>query len=531
MPGAGLLASGHSPIAVNLRRRVHVLGATALSSYAGMAVLSYVQAPALWRHEDAPHTKAFFEGLAAWLQPVLPAPAAWLSGNPLFDSPSSVILSYWVPLAVVSTVVLALVMFLSRHGERTNADLAKLLFNWSLAFAAVCALAFPVFTQDFWLSAAWGRMIAAGLNPYYTLFTADTLTGLPLDHFPMPMSYGPLWGLVSGAVMFVAGASVLASALLFKATLAIAWIASLYLVSRITGHAAPRDRCLAIAVFGWTPVGVSQSLAEGHNDIAMVALALLWLLGLMRGWQAAPAALAASTLCKYATAPLFIIDAIHAMRSAKADWRSYVLRLTATTAFALAIMAVFYRSPQFFDGIRVVNEWHFLRPLDAVQAIELMLGLSLWPLRIAAFAVFPILAVHTVWTAWREPVFARLIQASIALMASILFAAASHVWPWYAVWGLGLAALAPTWWLSRFIIGVAVLAPFTLASWWVEPFAHHREVAALVMYGGAFAWMVFTRPGSVTKETVRETGRPLPGVEARPVDRPGFHIERTGTHG
>jgi alpha-1,6-mannosyltransferase len=272
-------------------------------------------------------------------------------------------------------------------------------------------------------------------------------------------------------------------------------------------------------------------LAEGHNDIAMVALALLWLLGLMRGWRAAPIALAASALCKYATAPLFILDAIHAIRYAKAGWRSFTLRLAATTAFALAIMAVFYRSPQFFDGIRVVNQWHFLRPVDAVHAIELTLGLSLLPLRFAVFAVFPVLAVHAVWTAWKVPTCQRLIQAAVALVASIIFAAASHVWPWYAVWTLGLAALVPTWSLSRFIIGVAILAPFTVASWWVEPFAHHREIAALVMYGGAFAWMVFTRPGSVTRETAREAGRSLPSVDARAVDRPAFHIERTGTHG
>ncbi len=31
----------------------------------------------------------------------------------------------------------------------------RLLRRWSLAFAGVCALAFPGFTQDMWLSAAY----------------------------------------------------------------------------------------------------------------------------------------------------------------------------------------------------------------------------------------------------------------------------------------------------------------------------------------------------------------------------------------
>ena len=71
-----------------------------------------------------------------------------------------------------------------------------------------------------WLSAVWGRMISAGVNPYYQLFTPDTLPGLPLDHFPMVMSYGPLWGIVSAIVMLVAGNSILATGILFKAVLA-----------------------------------------------------------------------------------------------------------------------------------------------------------------------------------------------------------------------------------------------------------------------------------------------------------------------
>src|SRR5204863_1335257 len=131
-------------------------------------------------------------------------------------------------------------------------------------------------------------MIAAGVNPFHTLFTPESLVGLPLDHFPMPMSYGPLWGLISAGVMLIAGESVLVAAVLFKAVIAVAWIGSLHLVYRLTDGLSQSQRCLSIAVFGWMPAGVSQSLAEGHNDIAMVALALLWLFQLMRGRSEAP---------------------------------------------------------------------------------------------------------------------------------------------------------------------------------------------------------------------------------------------------
>lgn len=520
------------PVATSLRRRVHGLGIMVLLTYASMAILSYVQAPVLWRQEDAPRTKAFFEGLTAPLQPVLSSAAVWLAENRLLESAYPVILSYWVPLAVASVAVLLLVRSLARHGDRADPALAKLLLQWSFAFAAVCALAFPVFTQDFWLSAVWGRMIVAGVNPYYALFTPESLAGLPLDHFPMPMSYGPLWGLISAAIMFIAGDNVLAIAILFKAVIAAAWVGSLYLVFKITEGAEARERCLAISVFGWMPAGVLQSLAEGHNDIVMVVLSLLWLLLLVRGRWEAPIALAASSLCKYVTAPLLIIDAVWAIRHARVGSRTYVLRLVAPALLVLATMAIFYRSPNFFDGALMVSEWHFLRPRDAVEAIGLMLGLSLWPLAVAVSAAFPAFAAYAVWTAWQEPTFERLLQATIALMAAILFTAVSHVWPWYAVWALALAALLPNWWLSRFIIGVSILAPFTLASWWVEPFENHREVAALIMYAGAVAWMIVTRPLPLRAAlTAPGADAPLPTHDARPIESLAFRIDRTGTNG
>jgi alpha-1,6-mannosyltransferase len=76
-----------------------------------------------------------------------------------------------------------------------------------------------------------------------------------------------------------------------------------------------------------------------------------------------------------------------------------------------------------------------------------------------------------------------------------MFTAVSHLWPWYVIWVLAFAALVPSWWLSRFIIGVAILSPFTLGFWWIEPFANHREAVACALYALAILWTVVTRPG------------------------------------
>ena len=470
--------------AASLRLRVNLLGCAALAGYAVLTVLSWVQAPALWRAENATSILAFFDELATRF------PVLGLYHS--FPSSEAVIASYWAPLGLATLACILLVLLLARPAALADEALQRLILNWSLAFAAVCLLAFPVFTQDMWLSAVWGRMISAGVNPYYQLFTPDTLPGLPLDHFPMVMSYGPLWGIISAIVMLVAGGSVLAAGILFKAVLAAAWIGSLALIERITRTRPARERCLATAMFGWAPASVSQSLAEGHNDIVLVAFALLWMLLLLRAHWAAPVALVASALCKYVTAPLLLVDAIAALRRERAGWTQFLARQVAPGLLGLGTLALFYRSPAFFDGIRVVSEWHFLRPSDALLAIEQATGLPLLVLRIAVMAFFVLHAAYWLAVSFWSPTLTSLQKAVIATMAAVLFSAVSHVWPWYAIWALAPAAVVPGWWLSRFVFGVALMMPFSLAAWWSEPFPHHMEFAALVVYAGASLWTVAT---------------------------------------
>jgi alpha-1,6-mannosyltransferase len=469
----------------SLRLRVNVLGCAALFGYAALTVLSYVQTPAFWRAENAERALAFFDELAQRF------PVIGLYRS--FPSSEAVIASYWPPLGLATLACVLVVLLVSRRPASPDEALLRLLFNWSLAFAAVCVLAFPVFTQDMWLSAAWGRMIAAGINPYYQLFTPETLTGLPLDHFPMVMSYGPLWGVVSAIVMALSGGSVLAAGILLKAVLAAAWIGSLVLVERITRARPMRERCLAVSIFGWSPASVSQSLAEGHNDIALVALALLWLLLLLRERWAAPVALVASALCKYVTAPLWPIDAIAALRRERVGWTAFLARQVAPGLLGLATLGLFYRSPEFFHGLTVVSEWHFLRPTDALAAVEQLTGVPMRWLGMVVAVLFVLHAAYWLAVSFWSPTMTTLQKATIATMVAVLFAAVSHVWPWYAIWALAPAAVVPGWWLSRFVFGVALVTPFTLAAWWTEPFPNHMEITALTMYAAACMWAAATR--------------------------------------
>jgi hypothetical protein len=62
------------------------------------------------------------------------------------------------------------------------------------------------------------------------------------------------------------------------------------------------------------------------------------------------------------------------------------------------------------------------------------------------------------------------------------------------MWILIPAVLVPNWWLARFAIGVAFMAPFMAGSWWIAPFEDHFGGTAFVLYVGAIVWAVITRP-------------------------------------
>ena len=84
----------HPLDAASLRFRVNLLGCVALAGYAALTLLSYVQAPALWRAENAAQMLALFDNLAQRF-PILGLYQSFPSGM-------AVIWSYWGPLGLAT---------------------------------------------------------------------------------------------------------------------------------------------------------------------------------------------------------------------------------------------------------------------------------------------------------------------------------------------------------------------------------------------------------------------------------------------
>jgi hypothetical protein len=458
------------------RRAVRMLGALNVIVLSAYALVSYgMSLVAPFGAEEPLEARALLR-LANAADPGGSAARALLGVEAALAEPIRFVMAYGFFLLVPSLVFILLLVLVARHRHELDAALVRQLFRWAVAFAVIAALSHPVLVQDFWLSAGWGRLVAEGVNPYYVHLDARVTDGLPLDYLELLMTYGPLWALVSGGVMAVAGSNTLLAGILFKLIIVGAWIGTLALVARLLRSRPIVEQCVGMAIVGWLPLGIVQIAAAGHNDSFMVVFVVLWLYGLERGRdRLATVSLAASVLVKYLSAPLFLLDLAHALRSRGRRWTAYVPHAAIAAAMALVVFGIFVRSPAFFDSTVHMAGWHFFTPRDGVVTTGRLFGIepglgSLLGILVAGVAVavqlaFVLLIPFGIMRYWRAPSSESFRYAVLTTTIGMLFGVAGHLWPWFLVWGLVIVALHPRSAFARFTTGVALVIPFALLHW------------------------------------------------------------------
>ena len=224
-------------------------------------------------------------------------------------------------------------------------------------------------------------MLQHGLNPFAHAYPMALAADLPLEYDPMPMTYGPFWAGVCGLVVFVTGGAALASWLLFKAVFAGAFVVCLRCVSEIARPCGPWRQAFAIAVVGWLPTGVHCGIAEGHNDVVMVAAMLLWLRQLQQSGfntlRDRSVLLTLSILTKYVTAPLALVDVVYHVRARTMSTRQYVARVLPAFLLLLGGAALLALSIGGLRETSSMREWKFLDPADVLRLVARYTGLPI----------------------------------------------------------------------------------------------------------------------------------------------------------
>lgn len=464
--------------------------------------------------EAFPNERAFYEA-RAW-------PGGF--GGILGGEPPRWVLALCLvlPRALMSVAWVAVFRLILKAGE-VSTGAVRVVRGWSVAFAALTFPAVPALFQDFWLSLAWGRMVALGLNPYLLPLDPSSqpalYAALPLDQTSAGMTYGPLWALLSGGVMAVAGDPsdhLWAGVMAFRLVLVAAWLGLIVLIDRLVADRSPRERALGLLIIGWLPVGVVEALAEGHNDVVLMCAVVLWMAALWRSPRSwwARIALAVSIGVKYVTLPLLVLDWLWG-RHCGVERRALALRLAVAGLVLLVGAGVFWHSTGIFDSGIDMLDWHFLTPSEVPGLLERLLGRAMgtppWPvLSWAARGIF----VGVAWVALRRlrDAAARARRSGEAgvvreaedrfrwtagwFLAAVPLSLVGHLWPWFFLWVLAPAATSPASSLGRFAAGLGLALPFAIC--WIQLSADAGGLMRLyapsvLLYGWLAVWWRVSR--------------------------------------
>lgn len=389
----------------------------------------------------------------------------YLTGRSFLADPLTRSLAYLLPAMVLTGTWLLLAYQMRATDLASCGDAWRGLRWWPTVFAALNLLAMPMFTRDLWLSVAWGRMIYDGQNPYLQVFTSESLAGLPLQAFELKMTYGPLWGWTTAGIAWLAGRSAAAEFLLHKLLLVGCWLAMLWVIDRIASRSGLARRAWAWAMLGWLPMSAHLAMAEGHNDIVMVLPMAVWLCAVTAGSKSyGPPAWVAATLTKFVTAPLILIDAWHAWRNRTITAR-YVLTWAVSLAAGVGVCYSLMKQPAAFDAVASMRSWEFLTPAAVLETLGVGGRWAAAAVGIACAALVFVTACNHA----KSPDAERFVSLLLAAWIAIMFTSIGHVWPWFVLWPLAVAAVAPATRLRLLVVSMALAAPFTGLFWTLAP--------------------------------------------------------------
>jgi len=155
----------------------------------------------------------------------------------------------------------------------------------ALFFSLILLFVFPISSTDIYDYVSRGRISGQyGGNPL--IETPNDYPGEPYVELAAwkkdPSAYGPLWEILSGLIGRFAGGRLWNDMLGYKILALLGYLLSTFLITAILKRVAP-DRCLAgTLLFAWNPLVLLDGIANGHNDMIMVAfiLAAFWILSL-----------------------------------------------------------------------------------------------------------------------------------------------------------------------------------------------------------------------------------------------------------
>lgn len=440
--------------------------------------------------------------LNAWLGSILLSTLAlyglltWLGWLPAWIARGRVSIGTLTDRRTEGLVLLALIgvalytlyaagaLLILRFGSSRHIN--ALVWAGAIAASGVLLWSYPVTSTDVFDYFFRSRMaIEYGANPYLQLPRA-----FPDDPFlryvgwpNAPSAYGPLWELISVALLTLGGGSLQNAILLYKALAIVTHLLCGWLIQQLIPD--PQHKTLGAYLWLLSPLALWELAAIGHNDglIVLALLAAIWAARADRHWLAV-LALVAGALFKFLPAIFIPLIVLRWLRR-QASWRRRGAVLAAAVALCalptIAFYAPYWDVPAnlaalpFADQIAAVWQGrattlrnfavregflhaaplallsYALQTDNAVAAINsLVLSLGLAPIdklfvrsMISSLGTL-LLAVGLLWQCWRVWFRNRDLPRAIGgLLLWYILAGSQWFQPWYLLWLLGIWALQP----------------------------------------------------------------------------------------
>lgn len=276
------------------------------------------------------------------------------------------------PLSVIffSAIVIFLFIFYGYYLSLAKRDLFTTKAIWIIVIvtAGILTFSYTAFSYDIFNYIFDAKIITYYKeNPYLKKaldYPNDPMLGfMHWTHRTYP--YGPIWLVFTVPLSFLGMQYFLPTYFLFKTLGGISYLLTIFAISRIMRVVAPFYEKISVVFFAFNPLVLIESLVTGHNDIVMMALAMLSILFLVRmRYVFAFLFLFLSIGIKYATGfllPLYIAMLFIVFNKKKACISWQKIFLTFIIAMIFALIAAIIRS--------TFQPWYLLFVLPIVSLL------------------------------------------------------------------------------------------------------------------------------------------------------------------
>ena len=365
-------------------------------------------------------------------------------------------------------LLMALYVWGLRH-VRTGDVNRRTIWAFAIVFAGVLLWLLPITSDLFsYLSHAY-MLTDLGASPLLHApldFQDQFLMTYSTVYAVQPTVYGPVWLLVS-AIGTVGPYDVPLGLLYLKGLAAGAYLGSAWLIERILLQYRPEAALEGLYLFAWSPFVLLMAVGDGHNDMAMMALALLaiWLL-LRQRWIMALCVLALSVWTKYVSLALFPLFGIYMWQYlGRGSRRERVGSLAHGIMAAMVVSFAALAPLGWVEGLLGIAE-RLLHPLNwrgggVLPTLALGIGMSLLAL------IYVLILVRA---SRASGSFQRLVNLGFLAFLLTFLLGVARSQPWHLLWPASLVGLSDYRWAVPLCIALSgIMLAVQVGVEWATP--------------------------------------------------------------